>query len=207
MKDFNRTIQSEILALAKSILDTKQLELAEKLSDSLLTSEEDKQHAIWNLREIIGTSPKRPVYYLEHEIGGLPEYSTRHVVRYAGDYIDQMIKYCSYDKGDFLIWKSRGLHKSLGQNLHRLKDVLPKDLIKILTIFNDIIYVPAKHVWDIPEGRDHLFSSKEAVYICLMVKQLSILIEPYSDFCISYNKNEQVHYYYDSSQKGRRNEQ
>lgn len=206
MSDFNRTIQPDILAFAENILDSKQLELAEQLSDDLLSNEEDRQHAILHLREIMGTSPKRPIYYLEHEIGGLPEYSTRHVVRYAGDYIDQMIKYCSYDKGDFLIWKTRGLHKSLGQNLNRLKDILPKDLIDMLTKFNEIIYVPAKHTWDIPEDRDHLFSSKEAVYICLMVKNLSALIGPYSEFCVSYNKNEQVHYYYDSSQKGRRNE-
>lgn len=206
MSDFNRTIQPDILALAQDILDDKQLELAEKLSDLLWSDGEGREQAVLKLCEIIGTSPKRPVYYLEHEIGFLPEHGVRHVIRYAGDYIDQMIKYCSYDKGDFLVWKTRGLHKSLGQNLHRLKEVLPKDLLDTLKKFNEVIYIPAKHTWDIPEGCDHLFSSKEAVYVCLMVKKLSVLIEPYSEFCVSYNKNEQVHYYYDSSQKGRRRE-
>lgn len=206
VSDFNHTIQSEIIDLAKSILSHDEIHSAEHVSEMLLKDEGSRNYAIGYLRGIIGTSPKRPVYYLEHEIGGLPEYSTRHVVRYAGDYIDQLIKYCSYDKGDFLLWKTRGLHKSLGQNLHRLKNVLSKDLIDVLTRFNEIIYVPAKHTWDIPEGRKHLFSSKEAVYVCLMVKRLSVMIEPYSEFCVSYNKNEQVHYYYDSSQKGRRNE-
>ena len=205
MSDFNRTIHPDILALAEGILDAKQLELAEQLSDALLSGEEDKQHAIWHLKEIIGTSPKRPVYYLEHEIGGLPEYSTRHVVRYAGDYIDQMIKYCSYYKGGFHPLKS-GLRSPLGTNLKRLDGVLPDDLLSILFRFNEVIYVPAKHEWDIPKDRDHLFSSKEAVYVCLMVKNLSALIEPYSEYCVSYNKNEQVDYFYDSSQKGRRNE-
>ena len=54
MSDFNRTIHPDILALAEGILDAKQLELAEQLSDALLSGEEDKQHAIWHLKEIIG---------------------------------------------------------------------------------------------------------------------------------------------------------
>ncbi len=199
-KTFNREIRSEILSLAEDILNNKEIEGANLLSEMLLGNKEKRMHAIAHIRELIGTSPKRPVYYWNHEIIGLPS-QTRHVIRYAGDYIDQIIKYCSYEKGDFLIFKFRGLHRSLGQNLNRLKKVIPPKLIEQLTRFNEIIYVPAKHEWNVDENRPHLFSAKEAVFVCFIVKRLAGQIAPFSKASQIYNANGQVDYYYDSSQK------
>jgi hypothetical protein len=62
--------------------------------------------------------------------------------------------------------------KSLGVNLKKLKKVFPADLLDILTRFNDVVYVPAKHEMDVEEDRPHLFSSKEAVFVCFIAKSI-----------------------------------
>lgn len=196
---FNKEISQKILQLAEKVLDSQEIKGANLLSEMLLKSEKDRKHAIGHIQELVGVSPKRPVYYLNYEITGLPEH-TRHVVRYAGDYIDQLIKHCSYEKGDFLIFKFRGLHRSLGSNLVKLNKVLPKQLLDILIEFNEIIYVPSKHEWDV-QDRPHLFSAREAVFVCFIVKKLASKIIPYSPMAQIYNANQTHNYHYDSTQK------
>lgn len=199
-KDFHNSIAPQIANLAKSILSKEDISKANRLSTLLLGSKENREKAIKTLQESIGYTPKRPVYYLYFEIEGLPEH-TRHVVRNAGDYIDQMIKYCSYDKGDFKIMRFRGLRKSLGENLTKLHKVLPMGLHDLLTEFNEIIYVPSKHEWDVEEDKPHLFSSKEAVFTCLMAKELATKIKPFSQMAQEYDANKMHDYHHDSTQK------
>lgn len=195
-KTFNTEIGSTILAVAKLVLSGQEISEANRLSDSLLKDEAHRAKAIEQLRELIGTRPKRPVYYLNDEIKGLPGH-TRDVVRYAGDYIDQLIKYCSYEKGGHRAFRSRALSTSLGGNLTRLKGVLPAPLFQALSKFNEVVYVPAKHEWNV-RGRPHLFSAKEAVFICFMMKELAAQIVRLSAEAQAYSESERHGYHYDA---------
>ena len=178
-KDFGLSVRPEIIELAKSVIGDEEMIIANKLSACFFVDEQKRECAIGNLQSIIGSKPKRPVYYLNYEIGYLPE-DTRNVVRYAGDFVDQIVKHCAYEKGRFLLKTNfRALRKSLGPNLKNLKGVLPEDLINKLTKFNDLIYVQAKHSWDVG-SRPHLFSAAEAVLVCFMVKKFAGDLAPFS---------------------------
>lgn len=195
-KTFNSEIGSTILAAAKLVLADREISEANHLSDSLLKDEAARAESIEQLRELIGARPKRPVYYLNDEIKGLPEH-TRDVVRYAGDYIDQLIKYCSYEKGDYRAFRSRALSTSLGGNLTRLKSALPMPLLQALWTFNKVVYVPAKHEWNV-RGRPHLFSAKEAVFICFVMKELAAQIVRFSAEAQAYSEGARHDYHYDA---------
>lgn len=165
---FNLSIKPEIFELAKEVLTESEIEQANILSEKLI-SKDKKDIAIQELQNIIGMRPKRPIYYLNHEITYLPE-ETRDVVRYAGDYIDQLMKDCAHEKGklSFLAF-----YTSLGGNIKRSKKVLGQKLYNALTGYNRFIYVPAKHEFDVDKDRPHLFSAKEAVFVCFMMKKLA----------------------------------
>jgi len=197
---FNNEIRPAIQELAEDLLTSEQVNGAVALAKLLCRDENDRQNAILRLQQMMGRSPKRPLFYLEHEIKDLPDH-TRHVVRYAGDYIDQMVKYCAYDKGTFFL-KVRGLRSSLGSNLRKLTRVFSRRLLDLLTRFNETIYVPSKHEWDV-EDRPHLFSAREAVLCLFIVKQLSLEVAQYSQLAQSYDNNEMLDYHYDKTQEQR----
>jgi hypothetical protein len=98
----------------------------------------------------------------------LPE-QTRNVVRYAGDYIDQLVKHLASEKGRFGLLSR---HLSLGSNIKKAKRVLKSELYEALMSYNKLIYVPSKHVFD-SKNRQHLFSGKEAVFILFITKKLT----------------------------------
>jgi len=166
-QSFNLSINPKIQNLAKEVLNENERKHAENIAEILLW-EEYREHAIEALHNLIGTIPKRPVYYLNNEINHLPE-ETRDVIRYAGDYIDQLIKHCAHDKAK---WRFLAYHSSLGLNLKRLNKILPESLLSILTKYNNFIYVQAKHSWEVG-SRPHLFSSKDAVFVCFITKKLA----------------------------------
>ena len=173
---FNLSISQDVQKLAEQILSKKEMMFAENIAKELLQNTH-REHAIEVLRNIVGTKPKRPVYYLNLAIRRLPD-ETRNVVRYAGDFIDQALKHFAHEKRKYLL-KSFALRRSLGPNLKKLKGVLQDDLIEKLRNFNDLIYVRAKHRWEVG-SRPHLFSATEAVLVCFMVKKLVDDVVPFS---------------------------
>jgi len=191
-KYFNLTISSEIFELAKRVLSEEDIVAANKLSEYFVQNEHMRLHAIEELREYIGVRPKRPVYYLNFEICRLPE-ETRDVVRYAGDFIDQLIKHCAHERGKY-IFRFNAYRSSLGLNLKKLKGILPDSLIGILKEFNDLIYVKAKHSWEVGD-RPHLFSCKEAVFACFVIKKIAIQVEPFSIEGRWYLENKMYNYH------------
>ncbi len=195
-KKFNSEINPEVSNLASRLLSAEEIILADKISEQLLGDEVDRHTAIKHLREFIGVMPKRPVYYLNYEVGGLPE-NTRDVVRYTGDYIDQLIKNYSYEKGNFHILRYRALKLSLGSNLKKLSKDIPKDILDSLTAFNEILYVPAKHVFDVGD-RPHLFTAR--VYSCFLMKKFAKQIIPLSIEAKKYSENGKYEYHSDSTQ-------
>jgi hypothetical protein len=156
------TINNEIEALAKEVLTIDQILEAEELASDLV-SKSTRRIAINKLQEMTGMRPKRPLYYLNFELNGLP-YRTRDSVRYVGDYIDLLVKLLASD----LLSDSRCLSISLGGNLKKLKTNLNEPLYSNLVKYNTQVYTPAKHEFKVEKNRKHLFTSKEVVYIILI---------------------------------------
>jgi hypothetical protein len=167
---FNLTMRPDIFKLSEDVLGNEGMTEVDALVSDLL-SNDTRDHAVQILQQKVGMCPKRPLYYLNHEICYLPE-ETRDVVRYAGDYIDQLYKHFSHEKGRGIFTRFMGYGRSLGINLSKTKKILDSRLYDILTRYNKLVYTPAKHHWDVG-NRPHLFSAKEAVAICLMTVKLS----------------------------------
>lgn len=185
---FNLSIDPDIEDIAEEILSEKEKDEAENISKCIVSSEH-KECAIKTLRNIIGTTPKRPVYYLNERIKYLPD-NTRDVMRYAGDYIDQLMKHCAHEKGT---WGFMAYRRSLKPNLKNLKKTLDENLLSALDKYN-IVYVKAKHEWNVND-RPHLFSSKDTVFMCLITKKLAGQIINISQEAKLYSENKFYNYY------------
>ena len=187
-RNFNLTSDSNIADIAEEVLSNEEVCKAESIAELLLTKEH-REHAIKTLKNLIGTKPKRPIYYLNDIIDYLPEH-TRDVMRYAGDYIDQLIKHCAHEKGG---WRLTAYRRSLGPNLKYLKKTLDKPLYNVLNKYNTV-YVQAKHEWNV-KNRPHLFSSKDAVFMCFITKILSEQIISISSEAKLYSENKFYNYH------------
>jgi hypothetical protein len=166
--NFNTSIRYDISELAKLVLIDEEIEEATDLSDCLNDIKEKRDCALSILKNKIGTRPKRPVFYLNCRINFLPE-ETRDVVRYAGDYIDQLIKCLASEKGVFGFLSE---YSSLGNNIKRARTILDPKILDALEKYNKLIYVPAKHDFNVGD-RPHLFSNKEAVFILFITQKLA----------------------------------
>jgi hypothetical protein len=174
-------IDQEILELSQKVLTNSEIAEANKIAIEL-TLQSKRGHAIGTLRSIIGMRPKRPIYYANFHLGHLPRW-TRDAVTDLGDYIDQLVKYCVAEKKTG-IFKP----KSLGPNLEALKGIVSEELREVLGRFNKIIYVPAKHDFDV-KNRRHRFTSKEVVFIVFLTKKLSGKIISISDRARDYSED------------------
>jgi len=159
-------IDDNIKSLANEILSDKEIFEAETIAQALV-KKSTRIKAIRVLQNRVGDRPKRPIYYANFELNYLP-YRTRDAVRYAGDYIDQLVKCLAVE---ILSDPSYG-QKSLGVNLQKLYNKIPELLHSELNRYNNWIYVPAKHEFNVKEGRKHLFTSKEVVYIYYITLKL-----------------------------------
>jgi len=188
-QSFNLSIDPNIQDLAEEVLSEQEIRQAENIAETLLW-DGHRDHAVKALQNLIGRTPKRPVYYLNNEISHLPG-ETRDVIRYAGDYIDQLIKHCTHDKGK---WRFLAYRGSLGSNLKRLNKILPESFLSILTRYNNFIYVQAKHGWNVG-SRPHLFSSRDAVFVCFITKKIAEQVIAISPEAKIYSENKLYNYY------------
>jgi hypothetical protein len=152
-------IDGNIRLLAEELLSENEILESENISQKLAVKS-TRVGAIRDLKRKVGDTPKRPVYYANFELNGLPV-RTRDAVRYIGDYIDQLVKCLAVD----LFNDPSYGQKSLGINANKLRGKIPEDLQSQLMRYNNQIYTPAKHEFKLKEGRKHLFTSKEVVYI------------------------------------------
>lgn len=176
-------IDFEVSKLAADVLTKKEIAEADKLSKDIVSSKKRKRLAIEVLQEKVGTRPQRPMFYLNDELEYLP-YRTRDAMRDFGDYIDHLIKFCSAEK---LKDKKYG-KQSLGSNLNNLKGVMPEKLRLRLMQLNELIYVPAKHDFDV-KNRRHRFTSKEVVFTCFITMALAKAIVKISARARDYAEN------------------
>lgn len=170
------SIDSYISDLAIDVLGERVLDEIDFIANHLIGPRNIEPKGIHILKEKIGTRPKRPVFYLHSEINRLPRV-TRNVVRYAGDYIDLLIKDLAREKKwyGFLMQ-----NVSLGTNIRLAKSIFDQRLHDFLNRYNHFIYVPAKHEFDV-RNRPHLFSGKDAVAVCLITIDLARQIINLSD--------------------------
>ncbi len=160
-------IDPEILKFGEDILTKSEIAEANKLSKNLTLSKKRKRFTIEKLQAKVGMKPKRPMFYLNSELEYLP-YHTRDAMRDLGDYIDHLIKFCSAEK----LKNTKYEKQSLGSNLKKLKNMVPEKLRLRLTKYNELVYVPAKHDFNV-QNRRHRFTSKEVVFVCFITLKLA----------------------------------
>ena len=156
----------DILALAKEILSIEKYSKAEQLSRMLVGSKSQKNAAKAELMEVLLPPPKRPVYYLSHELEFLPRW-TREALRILGDFIDMLTKAAVFEKEGM----NDVFRISFGPAIKRFSVYYQseKQLTDWLNRYNRFLYRAAKHDFQLPSGRtEHRFTSREVV-ICLFV--------------------------------------
>jgi len=165
-----------IVELAKDVLTPEKYNEAETISRMLIRSGERRRYAQMKLVVLTLKKPWRPLFYLKPLIEGLPR-NTRDVIRYLGDYVDLITKEMTYE---FFDGKAR--RRSLGQNLRVLMNnrFQPADLVENLCRFNSFLYSPSKHDFSLPFGRQHRFTSREAVLTAYIAMELGERIKSLS---------------------------
>lgn len=181
-------INENIQLLSKKLLDKKEIKNIQQIIIDIKSK--NKINVLKDLTKVLGIKPKRPLYYVAHEIMGLPKYGTRNTIRYAGDYIDQLVRFTLEDKRFLSQW----FQHPLGPNINKLKKYIDLDLYESLSIFNKI-YVQAKHEFNHHEDVS-LFNYKEAVYMVYITKALSQKILPLSETARDYNNQGETAYHY-----------
>jgi len=157
-------ISREIDELTKDVLSRSEFREAEEIARSLgMGNKSMRREARYSLIEIVKPPPKRPLYYAQDEIAGLPQ-STRNSVRYLGDYVDLLVKAMVFE----LTKDPRCKKSSLGSNVRRLnpeKHAVSPELVNNLRRYDFLYYNPGKHDLSTPPpDREHHFTSIETVF-------------------------------------------
>lgn len=181
-------INKNIEKLSDSILDNKEIERISIIIQKLKTV--DKEKTIRELIEFVGIVPKRPLYYVAIDIKNLPSHGTRNIIRYLGDYIDQLVRFTLEDKKFLAQW----FLKPLGPNIQKLKKYIDVDFYELLKLFN-IIYTQAKHDFEHYEDKS-LFNYKDAVYMIFITKKLASRLLDISERARDYNNHGKTFYKY-----------
>ncbi len=171
------TSSPEILSLAQQVLSESDYNKAIKLSIMLVSSKSVQRDAIEQLAMIVTPSPKRPMYYAQGEIRHLP-HLTRDAIRYLGDYVDLVSKHVAYE-----LLKGRPRNFSMGATIRLLetKKALPENILNWLRTYNEFIYRPGKHDFQLPQGRsEHRFTSQETVLTAFVTLRLAEILKQYS---------------------------
>lgn len=151
----------------------------------------DREKAVEEIRGVLGTKPKRPLYYIDHEIYHLPKTTVRNIMRYSGDYVDQLVRFALSEKR-FL---SRWIRSPLGPNVRRLKKYINNPgLIEKLEIFNKI-YTEAKHEFNHRTDKSY-FCLDDGVYFIYITKKIAEDILNFSEYARDYNNEGNLFYSY-----------
>ena len=81
-------MRQEFEELASEIFDTEEIYVIHELIQYYCGSDDDYLAALSRLRYVIPRRPKRPMYYVHHQIGFLPGVS-RFVVEQSGSYLEK----------------------------------------------------------------------------------------------------------------------
>jgi len=160
--------------------------------DFLIEKIEQKDpKAITELTNVLGTKPKRPLYYVAMHIRYLPEFGTRDIMRYCGDYIDQLVRFTLEDRRYLSTW----FKKPLGGNLKLLKKFIEPELHEQLMLFNQT-YTSAKHDFNHDEDKCR-FTYVDTIYYIFITKHLAEVLLPLSEKARDYKNHGNTFYSYD----------
>jgi len=164
----NLSISLGIQRLAGEIFDADEWSEVQKIVQAYSRSRTEKGLAILRLQKVVPTRPKRPLYYVNYELKFLPKRS-RFVVEQIGSYLDLAVKELRYElEGQYQ-------KKPLGVNVAALMksaDTDMKFLLRKLEMFNEIAYVPSKHIYGPPYDQRHYFNTQETIVIVLAAIKL-----------------------------------
>jgi hypothetical protein len=178
----------DVLLLGKEILTKDNYMEAEKLSNMLVGTKSEKNSARATLISVLMPPPKRPIYYLAHELEFLPRW-TREAMRILGDYIDMLTKAAVFEMEN----NGEVFRISFGPAINRFKKWYPKEAIlaEWLERYNRFLYRDAKHDFALPSTRkEHRFTSREVVLCVFITKQLSDKIKKLSSVAMKVSKDE-----------------
>jgi hypothetical protein len=147
----------------------------------LTQSKSKKDYARMTLMRMVLPPPKRPLYYCHFEMKFLPHW-TRNIMRDLGNYIDVLIKEMSLE----LTNNKHCLKNPLGNNLNTIKEKITPELYDKLICYNNFLYVPSKHDFDVPPNRKHRFTSKETVLTTFITMKLASEIKTLSKMAQKY---------------------
>jgi hypothetical protein len=167
-------VSADIQALAESTLSSAEIEQATTLTQMLLLTEDSRQRGKALVCTLAPTRPKRPLFYAVSSLWQLPE-EARSSMKYFGDYVDILVKsWARLVTGD-----PRSLTRSLGINISAIDRSLHPgpDFLDFLESYDNAIYVPAKHDFELPEDRSiHRFTATEALLTAHISAHLAELI-------------------------------
>jgi len=175
MRDLD--INPNVQELAFKVFDPTEWREVQEIAAQLIGSKKQKRMAISRLQLIIPTRPKRPLYYIHHELKFLPR-TSRFVVEQMGSYLDLMVKELRFElEGQYY-------KMPLGRNIAALlkNDDADMELLRKLMMFNEIAYVPAKHLYGSPDDPKHYFNSQETIVIVLTAVKLGEALKKRSSF-------------------------
>jgi len=159
--------------------------------DSLIKGINNKDpDSIKELMEVLGTKPKRPLYYVATHLRYLPEFGSRDVMRYCGDYIDQLVRFILEDRR----YLSKWFLKPLGGNLKLFRKYIEPELYEQLMLFNKI-YTSAKHDFNHEEDKCR-FNYIDTIYYIFITKHLAEILLPMSERAQDYNNHGNTFYSY-----------
>ena len=118
VKEESMSVLPEIKKLASDVLTEDELTEADETSEMLIRSAKERKLAVEKPKILVGTEPKRPLYYINMQLNRLPRW-TRDSVEYSVDYLDILVKhllvYVTHDH------KNVGL--SMGPALQKVKNM------------------------------------------------------------------------------------
>lgn len=141
-----------------------------------------RERAIQQIQDLFKIGPKRPVYYLVYELKFLPD-QTRDIVRYCGDYLDQLAKMCAKELGLKAFFRA-----PFGPVVSKIGNLIGEKWQQKLKLFNQLFYTEAKHNFEVHE-QDHLFLPEEVVFCCFITRKLADAILEKSPTARLYNED------------------
>lgn len=179
-----QNIRKEIVDNFSDLFDHDEMDHINDLQISIFKND-FHELSIEKVSDLFRNGPKRPCYYLLHELEYLPD-QTRDAIRYCGDYLDQLAKQCSKDL--------HGIKKLLvpfGPVVKSIESIIGKQLCDKLLSYNKLFYTEAKHNFEV-ENRDHLFSPEEVVFCCFVTRKLADRILEKSPTARLYNESKLI---------------
>jgi len=163
----------------------------EQIEDLVVRIGNKNAEAIKELSSVLGRKPKRPLYYVDMHLRYLPEFGSRDIMRYCGDYIDQLVRFTLEDNR----YLSKWFLKPLGGNLKLLKKYIKPELHEQLMLFNKT-YTSAKHDFNHEEDKCR-FNYIDTIHYIFITKHLAEILLPMSERARDYNEHGNTFYSYD----------